>query len=75
MPEWLTLTEWAKKVGLSVSRASRLRAQGRISAEKVGSVWLVRADQPRPQPLSAGKKRKDASESKGGDANGVKEAN
>jgi hypothetical protein len=74
MPEWLTLTEWAKKVGLSVSRASRLRAQGRISAEKVGSVWLVRADQPRPQPLSAGTKKVDA-KSKGGDANGVEKAN
>jgi hypothetical protein len=60
MPKWLTLSEWAKKVGFSVSRASRLRAQGRISAEKVGGVWLVRADHPRPKPLSAGKKKKGA---------------
>jgi hypothetical protein len=57
MTDSITLTEWAIKNRLSVSRASRLLKAGRISATKVGGIWLVDNNQPKPPPLRRGRKK------------------
>ena len=60
----VTLSEWAIRNGLSVSRASRLLKAGRISAIRVGGIWLVDNDQPKPTPLRRGRKKLERKESK-----------
>jgi hypothetical protein len=57
MTERITLTEWAMRNRLSVSRASRLLKAGRISAIKVGGIWLVDDNQPKPPRLRRKKKQ------------------
>jgi excisionase family DNA binding protein len=49
MDNYLSVTQFAEKHGLSVARIRLLINQGRIPAEKIGNQWVIRADTPRPE--------------------------
>jgi predicted site-specific integrase-resolvase len=55
--ELLSLSEWAKQVGVHRSRAAVWAGQGRIvGAVQVGGRWIVPSDAPRPAAEAPGRR-------------------
>ena len=46
--EYLSVTEYAAKVGRDVSRIRRMLSEGKLPGRKIGSQWVVPADAELP---------------------------
>ena len=66
--EYLSVTQYAEKIGLKVARVRQMAADGLLSATKVGSQWIIPADTPKP-PDNRVKSGKYKGWRKGGAAN------
>jgi predicted site-specific integrase-resolvase len=59
----LTLTGWAKKVGVSRQRAQEWMLQGRIKFERPAiGVILIEENEPRPKPMTPYQKKHEEEE-------------
>ena len=46
--EYLSVTEYAKKVGRDVSRIRRMLIAGTLPGKKIGNQWIISADAQLP---------------------------
>lgn len=46
--EYLSVTEYAAKVGRDVSAIRRMLGLGKLPGRKIGFQWVIRADTPLP---------------------------
>ena len=46
--EYLSVTEYAAKVGRDVSRIRRMLSEGKLPGRKIGSQWVIPADAELP---------------------------
>lgn len=47
--EYLSVTEYANKVGRDVSRIRRMLAAGTLPGKKIGNQWVIPADAQLPE--------------------------
>ena len=46
--EYLSVTEYAKKVGRDVSSVRKMLLSGKLPGRKIGNQWVIPADAPLP---------------------------
>ena len=54
----MSITEWAKKTGISRQRAHQLRIAGLIFCQRIGHIWAIDSDIPRPICKKTGRHKK-----------------